>query len=612
MKEQPTLKLRILFSGVLFLFIIGTLNAQQQHKTPYQHRIGEITQKYFKLLYGYNKQLTVYDRMQLDMITDGEEASGFILGVGILGYAANHSETDTKRLLSQIKIELKQAERLKTAVDFKREANKKLEAARKKREAERNRIQDQFEKTDAGKIQAEIRDNYYKWLSKGEFEKNADYEIRKEKLSKETFFEICNSTIKNRIKDISNYDLKTELLPYDSENEVFSISFSLNDLNKWQNTLKIPIKDAENFKNEWDVKWEQNLSDWCLIDNYLYPTKITLSNTKNESQYRFVLPLSNQKNIIVAFNGLGLENVYTKDVVFDFSTGSVKKSKQEIKDSLDNAFYDNKIDSVFNAYNREILNNHFNIDKETLSIDNKPIIDKENPDKNESFDLAFEKLKNTCNEFSEELENKFNLKRDSTYLQYSEYFPNRLEFNTLYEEGGNVAVQKAAEITRKENMYSKYSEYFPNKSEFNILYIQGENIVIQKVENLKKRDKMYVQYSELFPIKAEFDSVYEQGESVVIERVKDLKTLKTLGECVKTIQSINFMKVDEYGIQELIKNCKDRKIYPEALKIVFDNNKGISKMWEKEGMYFYNQSEFYESYTSGDYKKILKEKKKKI
>jgi len=599
MKEQIFSRVRILFSVVLFLFIVSTLNAQKQ-ETPYERKVTAIKKQYIKKIMLAQGKWS--QRFETELYYANDTYLNTVLAFGLIT-TPNYAES--------FKRELKQAEKLKTSIDFKRAADKKAEAIRNKREGEKNKILEQFEQSDAGKIQNEIKENYSKWLSKGEFEKNADYEVRKEKLSKETFFGICNTSIKNRINNISSYDLKIELLPYNSENEYFTISFELYDLYKWQNTLKIPIKEAEKFKNEWNVKWDKNQFDWCLIDNNLYPSKITLTNINNNSQYHFNLPLSNQRNITVSFNGLGLENEYTRNVVFDFSSVSVIEKEQEIKDSSDYTFYNNKIDSVFNTYNREISNKHFNIDKETLSIDNKPIIDKDNPDKKNSFDLAIKELKSTYTKFSEELENTYNRKRDNLYLQYSEYFPDKLKFNSFYDEGESVVIQKVEEIRKKENMYRKYSEYFPNKTEFNELYEQGENIVIQKVESRKKRENMYSQYTEFFPTRSEFDSIYEQGENRVIERVQDQKNLKTIKDNVETIQSMNFSKTDENGIQQMIKNCKDRKIYSEVLKFVLENNKGLSKIWEKEGAYFDNQIEFYESYTSGEYKKILKEKRKK-
>ena len=142
-------KLRIiLLLTMLLIFGFSRTFAQQEHKTAYQQKIVEITQKYFKVLYGYNKELTVYDRMQLEMMTNGEDASRFILGIGMLGYATKHSEAETKRLIEQIKVELKQADKLKTAVDFKREKDAKDKKEREEKEKKLKEEQEAYEKTD--------------------------------------------------------------------------------------------------------------------------------------------------------------------------------------------------------------------------------------------------------------------------------------------------------------------------------------------------------------------------------------------------------------------------------------------------------------------------------
>jgi hypothetical protein len=114
----------LLFTMLLLSGFSG-VSAQQKQKTVYQKKIVEITQKYFKVLYSYNKQLTIYEKMQLDLMTNGEEASSLLLGLGMLSYSANHSEIEVKRLINQFKSELKQAEQLKTSVDFKREKKSK-------------------------------------------------------------------------------------------------------------------------------------------------------------------------------------------------------------------------------------------------------------------------------------------------------------------------------------------------------------------------------------------------------------------------------------------------------------------------------------------------------
>lgn len=175
-------------------------------------------------------------------------------------------------------------------------------------------------------IKMSIKKEFEQWNKKGEFEKQTDYEERLKNQSESSFANICIQQIK---AGIDNIYLSKELLPYDSEKEHFSIRFKYNRLNspnslKWQSVLKIPIANAQNFKNNFsDFEVQKRYCEFNLYESWLIPTVVTLFRTDNQSdnakiieKYDVDVKLQNQTEITVPFDGLGIENPYLKGYVF--------------------------------------------------------------------------------------------------------------------------------------------------------------------------------------------------------------------------------------------------------------------------------------------------------
>ncbi|MBQ9214265.1 MAG: hypothetical protein IJ150_10065 [Bacteroidales bacterium] len=87
----------------------------------------------------------------------------------------------------------------------------------------------------------------------------------------------------------------------------------------------------------------------------------------------------------------------------------------------------------------------------------------------------------------------------------------------------------------------------------------------------------------------------------------------------KQIQSINCQneKPSQYNINgksyvkvtDYIRECKSAKYYDDMVASLVACNKKLHDEYEKNGFLFDSQIEFYEAYTSGNYKAILKSKK---
>ena len=184
---------------------------------------------------------------------------------------------------------------------------------------------------DRSSIQNNIKIAFLIWNQKGEFEKQMDYESRIQKQSQIKFTEICIEEIEKKIKTFTSSDLNINLLTYDAENEFFPTVFKFKE-KEWKINIDILIDEAQNFKEkEWQkLEWQMEESEWCFINNDLFPSKIYLTSNKHEMIFK--LPLLNQEDIKIAFIDLGIENLYLKDFIFNYSkTEKLKPQSKPVK-----------------------------------------------------------------------------------------------------------------------------------------------------------------------------------------------------------------------------------------------------------------------------------------
>lgn len=176
----------------------------------------------------------------------------------------------------------------------------------------------EYENNDRGIIYNNINSTFLNWSQKGEFEKQADYKIRMQEQSESEFIKICVYEIEKEINNSRNFDLDIQLLRYDAENEIFPIKSKFK-AKEWENQVNISIDKAQSFKEkEWsNLQWNREKSNWSFISNVLFPSNIYLES--HSFNITLKLPLSNQEEITVIFNDLGIENSYLKNFVFNYS-----------------------------------------------------------------------------------------------------------------------------------------------------------------------------------------------------------------------------------------------------------------------------------------------------
>lgn len=614
---------------LLLLFTAKSVHSQNQEKTAYEKKVTELTIKYFSICYyGYNKPLSMYEKAELEMYTNGEEARKFILGLGIINYAMYHTEAEVKKLVAQIDSDFKAAEKLKTSVDFQREKEAKLKKEQLANERKLRETREAYLKTDKGRIYNNIAISFDKWNRKGEFEKEADYRERLKQQSKNAFDKICYDQLKKRISEINynlEYNFKREISTYNSEGEYFNLSFKYNGIS-WQNKFSIPISNAVEFKEKWNkLKVSIDNYNWCFVENSMLPTLVTLQEfesfdyydyereqtLKPIKTYSFPYTQKNHSEITIEFDELNLENEFLKGYVFKFS--EIKLIEDALKkeafrlDSLELANFNAKLDSIYTNLNEDLIANPYNTDKRTLT-NYKQIGNDLKPDYDETISelrqIKFEQYKSQLQRdyysLNDNFERELKTKKPSEYCQI--YFDI------------NPAKKKEADM--------KYTECrcnYSSRLDFDLKFIEG------KVSSCNCREKEFQKNGALFSNRQDFDNFYDKGDDEYFKELEIRKLKKEEELAIADIRN-NSSKIENLDFRDIhikstsneyaaiyfkkITQYKTKPYYSIVVETLIDVNKGLNKEWQKNGHFFDSKTDFYESFTCGEYKQKLKERKK--
>lgn len=541
-----------LLSIIIFLFFNSSYS---QQKTVYEKKVGEINLSFLKKL-GVSQT-------QISRAKEMGSIEGMFMGLGIM---EKLSTMQGLVLMEQYNNELKKAENLKTEVDFKKDKIKKNKEIALQKAIEQKKILEEYNYSDYSIISKNIKSEFESWTKKDEFEKEADYVNRLQIKSQNVFEEICLKQINEKINNFNvDYNLRKELSTYNSEGEYFMINFKINNV-EWQNKINIPISKAENFKNNWsNLKFKVDDYDWCFVENSLSPTLVTIEENEKKSKYEFPLSVKNQSEIIYSSDNMEVINPYLKGYVFKYSnakaiTGQLEKEKQRL-DSLELAHYNQKLDSILNDYNYQLLKNPHN-NKQRIMGNYEKVISTDNS----KYD------------FSRSVSSmKYNFEQQNMNFEY--------EFEKEYRENGKL---------------------FANKDEFDNIYNQG--ITIYTVEATKRKALNILEANTTFIESMDFQK--DKRESVGSALARGLLANVNNGGNISAIDYTNENKT-RHTILSLINNNEGKPYYPQIMDFVIETNKSLNKEWAKNGRFFENKQVFYKAYLSEDYKVILKENRVK-
>lgn len=337
-----------LFKFLLIFFIfpcfINLVFAQT--KTPYEKKKQALTLQFLSNL-GVN-QATIKKYT----------ATGDAAGLLYMTTISSKLQTE-KGMQAYFKFvnDLKKAESLKTATDFKREAQQKAAKLAKEqaaeKESERLRI---YENSDYRKIGDEIKNQFEGWAQKGEFEKTADYENRIVTEGSRRFDTICFNVVKSRI-DPYCYKIKgndprensIEILPqkYDADKEVyfFSVSKKYSSSGEQTGTLMIPVSKAKDFKYSFHRYGKVvNPKDWVFTNYNLIPTKITVftgpsedNPTEQSEQYVMNVFCSDAQDVVFSTSALKISIPKLAPCSYNFTRQAPEVIEAALQKEIDSA-----------------------------------------------------------------------------------------------------------------------------------------------------------------------------------------------------------------------------------------------------------------------------------
>ena len=156
-------------------------------------------------------------------------------------------------------------------IEAKNTENERIEQVKKGKERElireKQRIQQEFDYSDLGKLHKEIKGKFEAWLLKSKFETNSDYKVRIKTLMETEYSSILNQAKDAAYKrELENFSLG-KLGEYNAENEEFALMWGRLDTVY----IKVSKKIAEDFYSTFKKKEQYGKSEI-----YIYPTKLIM------------------------------------------------------------------------------------------------------------------------------------------------------------------------------------------------------------------------------------------------------------------------------------------------------------------------------------------------
>lgn len=537
--------------------------------TAYEKKIEEILMKYYTIFkYGYQRPPSSEDYMTVAF--GGME-------LVMLEYALEYPN-QYATLLKQMEIEMERAEGLMTDEDRLKE----------------------WKKSDYGKMTTWIQDQYSSKFTKDEFETSKQFYTRIEPVAKSLFNELC-VTLYEQITQ----SLKIQISPigYDAEIQTSTVKicetfkYNDNELKKeFSIKLQIPSQQARKFK-EYEVSGSQikNIK-FGIIDNkevYVISAQVPFllgSNRDGDQMINIKYPDSKKATSFV-FNSKQIDKNAPWEIFWNAE--KIEESKKLISQ------YNKVLNDSVSAYKIKlgkhpyfhislgikINTNDFLLPKTMIGAstqDIKTAYNKNLSKLSEEYHKLYNSIENICKtKFSKhyadvycQLHPDFAVKVDSIQHSY------RCKYTTTEVAMTLLANEVFDEPTCQETQYSENTKLFKSKKEFLQLYdeLSSEDFT----QELNNRTQKINYLDEKFNT--------EDFRNLIFLDAKILGNPKLIAF------------IDKY--EELKEMCN----YPVSEFI--NHNTKMLKEYQKSTNYWSSMDEFFEAYISGNYKQILKNKKK--
>jgi hypothetical protein len=158
--------------------------------------------------------------------------------------------------------------------------------------------------------------------------------------------------------------------------------------------------------------------------------------------------------------------------------------------------------------------------------------------------------------------------------------------------------------TKLEEEYQKNGNLFASREEFDAFINKGDSIYMHEL----KRRQVFADMDTHKDFIKSMDFQKEKSESLGSKFGRGL--LNTATDANVAAKDYSGENATRKNILSSISSSKGEPYYAKIIDFIVETNEDMNKEWVKSGSSFESKIEFYEAYTS-DYKKILKEKKKK-
>lgn len=475
-----------------------------------------------------------------------EKAKG-LLQIGALNYAMQTGK-NVDAIFNQMEKEYAAARTLMTPSE---KANFMVEEERK---------------SNFGKVKWEAVLKFVKWSAKGEFEKTVEHETRLMDSARIVFDEIMYREIYAFVDDnywhfnYGSYNADAESLDVKFEDKIKENRLT-HSIEKCNTDIAKKLREGQDDDSQ--LQYDENSlltdgKDFC-------PTKFTITSRYGEWTFDNrdfgidlnVVKVQYDKLHLKDFSsGYAVLDKYMKGHIFDYNMfaaknrerDSIARREQEIRDSI--ARREQEIRDSIARREQEIAIEQYN-----------------------------DKLSQALIRANDELKaNKYNIKG----------------YQIKDPDGEFVIAENS------EKLYNQKMDYLKIRKERIDSFINSEY-------QLAKEENGYLYSSD-----NEFDSFYCQGEAAfkteTEARLEFHKVKKELEKNRQSIASANYQK--DINMIAWVNNLKDKPYYDYVINFIINNNAGLNKEYTKNGSYFSSEEDFYEAFTSGNYKDILKSNKR--
>ena len=585
---------------IILLFIAIVISSVAFSQTAYEKKCAQIFKKYWNLFCpGYPMS-----NFEMNMIGVYENAKGY-LQIGALDYAMKTGK-DPEALMKQMEKEYAAARTLMTPSE---KANFRVEEERK---------------TNFGKVKWDAVLKFVEWCKKGEFEKTVEHEARLRDSARTVFDEIMYKEIHAFVK--SNY-WYFNFGNYNADEESLSVIFEdkKND-NRLALSIKCSSDVAKKIRDEQDddshLQYDENSlltdgKDFC-------PSKFTIISQYGDWTF-------DNRNIGIQLNEVTVQ--YDKLRLQDFSSGyaildkhmkghifnyndAYKKHIERVKAKVDEANV--KIAAEISKYDSILAKDKFNVNGYTMDV---------------AYDILFKMYdRHTSSYVSGSHQEPYDTKLiEIDDISDPNDIERELETKMRYpSEAFNKIHQQI--LQEYDDTYSKNKHLYKSPEEFNSYYFLGatkfatENgnrlAKFKAAEEEKRLKREAEERARQEQLKAEQEwreakSELERNKKYIAEVnfQKDISnaSLSNVLAVATGEQTTDYSDINKFRhkIINWVNDKKSKTYYPDIVDYLICYNPGLNKEYLKNGKgYFSTKVEFYEAFISGNYKDILKSKKR--